>query len=155
MDSLRTMIPLDHHDIKILIYDQWNAAVRCDKLIIRMILIGGVLTVYEPEMGISLRRASCHKKSLARTFNPVEKLWISGCFPPFVEIEEALAKRSDVTRVGLPLSELKHQSIIGVINHLLGKDDIHKKMLSIWSKTGHNHPPVPPSLNIGNKRKRI
>nr|GBG35418.1 wsv134-like protein [Marsupenaeus japonicus endogenous nimavirus] len=136
MNSLRNMAPSNHHDIKVLIYDQWNAAVRCDKLFIRMVILGGVLTVYEPEMGISLRRASCRDKFLARTFDPVKGIWESGCFPSFLDIEKSLTRRSDVIKLGLSLSEVKDKNIVGVINHLSGKEDSQKKVLSIWSKTG-------------------
>nr|BDT62267.1 MAG: wsv134-like protein [Penaeus semisulcatus majanivirus] len=141
MDSLRNMTQPNHHDVRVLTYDKWNAAVRCDRLIVRMVLLGGVLTVYEPETGITLRRASCHRKSLVKTFDPVERKWNSGCFHSFLEIERALARRSDVTEIGISLSEIKEQSTVGVINHLLGKNDVKKKVISIWSRTDEKRPP--------------
>nr|BDV49907.1 MAG: wsv134-like protein [Metapenaeopsis lamellata majanivirus] len=136
MDRLKNMIPpKDNSGVHILLYDKWNAAIRCDKLNIQFIVLGGVLRVYEHERGISMRKATCHQKSLVRIFDPLHNKWLSGCFSSFSDIEKKMEQILDVQIINIPLSDLKEKNIAGLINHLTGNTS-EKSIISIWSNIG-------------------
>nr|BDT62767.1 MAG: wsv134-like protein [Metapenaeus joyneri majanivirus] len=122
-------------DIKILLFDKWNASIRCDKLFIRMVILGGVLRLYEPETGIIMQKVSCHNKDFVKTFDTITKTWINGCFQPFSQIEKKFKKRLDVTEITLPLTEVRQKDVVGIIEYLTGRQTSETKILSIWAKS--------------------
>nr|BDT62877.1 MAG: wsv134-like protein [Trachysalambria curvirostris majanivirus] len=144
MYCLKDMGPPNEFDIKICLYDQWNATVRCDMYNFYMVLIGGILGIYEPEMGITLKRA-CQNKRPIRVFNSSNNCWNRRCYHSFSSIEKTFEKRPDVSEIKLPLSRLNYNNNINdIIDYLLGKKDHSTKIISIWDQNYQNRPPIIP-----------